>query len=142
MDTQSTASPFSFSILFDPTTIYYSLTEKELSDLVDISKNNSRDLTIAFLCLFLPSAGNAIIEVCNAIQQKIDLLTATLFVNGLLTGITFVLTIVFACMWRRSYIRNLELVEKIKKKPKWQVNVNLGVGDSFIITKATSSTSS
>lgn len=142
MDTQSTASPFSFSILFDPTTVYYSLTEKELSDLINISKNNSRDLTIAFLCLFLPTCGNAITDYSKSIQQNITPLTATLFFNSLIAGISLVLTIVFAFFWKSTSNKNTEIVNKITIKPKWQVNINMGVGDSFILTKATSSTTS
>lgn len=103
----------------DPDRTCYSVTEDELNNIVEKSQPLWKDICIASLFFGLPTFINAIAETAN---QTTPQFTWSLFLNYIFGFLGLLFTVIFGIAWRRAYKGTKDLVEKIKAKPKLELN--------------------
>ena len=111
-----TSNSTSRSILhYDAERIDYAVTESELRELAEGSNAVWKDICLASASLFLGSAPNAIGQF---VGQGVFQLTAGLFLNSIVAGISFVSALAFGIAWRRAATNRKALLARIRNKPQ------------------------
>ncbi|MFA6391965.1 MAG: hypothetical protein WCW66_04425 [Patescibacteria group bacterium] len=103
----------------DPDRTCYSVTEDELNNIVEKAQPLWRDVCIASLFFGLPTFINAIAETT---KQNAPEFTWSLLLNYIFGILGLVLAIIFGIAWKRSHKSTKDLVDKIKAKPKIELN--------------------
>lgn len=105
-------------IHFDGENTYFALSEYEFQTLKNGVSNSWKELCVASWSIFIPLFINTIAE---GNDLKWENASWELFFNGLFTGITFVLGIVFSVSWKKAKNPVDEVIGKVESKPKFRI---------------------
>jgi len=128
MDNPSTGSGSTF-IHFDAERIVFCLSEGDLEKFRSAAYNLWKDCFM--LCFPLGIAG--ILNGIAGTKKPFDL-TLSLFLNYLIGGISLLLSIVFFIAWMLSKANLKNLIDQIKKRPKYLMKMNqTGGGETPVL---------
>lgn len=116
--------PSSF-LRYNPTRTDYSVSENELTSLENSSQNNWKDYFLVAISVSIPTLINAISDT-----EKPFILTIDLFLNYLVGIVGLSLSAVFYLSWRRTKSSFDNMIDRIKSKPPFQVQVSNTSSDS------------
>ena len=129
MVTPSTGSTPTY-IRYEPERTDLTLTESELERICSAANNHWKDFFLVSISVALPCLINAI-----ASTSKPFALSLPLFLNYLIGALGLALAIVFGISWHRTRVDLDKLVESIKAKPKYMVQIGqTAAGDNPAIT--------
>ena len=121
------------SIRIDPDKPVYTVTLGELENLENLGKSTNKELCLVVLGLLIPSFVNGISNFPISINATlVDSLA--LFLNFLVAGICFVLSIIFRMGWMNDLKKREEIIKIIKNKPEYQAELSESGSTSTTIT--------
>lgn len=105
----------------DPNRTDYTLSESEMRDLENATDNHWKDLCILFFGIGISTGSNA---VSNIGALSTFELTLSIFLNSVISILCLLLSIILGVAWYKTGKNLKEIFERIKNKPKFEVNKN------------------
>lgn len=123
MNTERTASGAASFLRYNPERDDYSVTEEELERLRQGGQNIWKDLCLVNFSLGIPCLLNGIGTTGNPATYTFTNITLALFLNYLFGTIGIILTIVFGITWIITAKRFSKLIQVIKNKQRFPVQI-------------------
>ena len=122
--TNQDIAPVPSIIHYDPQRTDFTVTEDELTRIRESSNSSGKDFTLVSVSLAIPTMINAIAATKDPFE-----LSLSLFLNYLIGSLSLILALVFGIMWRRTRLDFDSVIDQIRDKPRYLVQVSQSSGN-------------